>query len=214
MEQENNNQENLDLSVIFNTVNKYYHETTITLVNGNCPYGHKEGEKFKVTSMNHDCMCGSLYQTIQPHIQTLMYGGGLPWEKSSDAFTASCPEMGKVQVGVKRFEQDKPVFVKTRTDIQDMTGKGFPSLDKYKVFLEVISIENICMWGHKPGERFEVDPFNPGRTCGALYRVVYPLLNLLFSGGSLPWEVETNEAHGACPDPYDLLTYRLVREER
>ena len=47
MEQENNNQENLDLSVIFNMVNKHYHEITITQVNGHCPYGHKKGEKFK-----------------------------------------------------------------------------------------------------------------------------------------------------------------------
>jgi uncharacterized repeat protein (TIGR04076 family) len=215
-EKQNNTQENdADaLSEIFKIINRYYQEVTITSVKDNCPYGHREGEKFRLTGMNHDCLCGSLYQSIQAPIITLEYGGGVPWEKNPDIFHATCPEMGKVQAEVRRIEQEKPVHLKTRSDLKDMTGKGLPFLDEYRVYLEVIGIERICMWGHKPGERFEVDPFNIGKSCGSLYRAAYPFINLLFTGGSLPWEAEKNAVHGVCPDPYDLLSYRLVREKR
>ncbi len=212
----NSNGDEIDesLAELFKIINRYYHEVTITGVKGDCPYGHSEGEKFRLTGMNHDCLCGSLYQVLQPHVMTLEYGGGIPWEKNPDVFTAACPEMEKVKVEVKRIEQENPVHLKTRTDIKDMTGKGYPSLDKYKVYLEVISIENICMWKHKPGDRFEVDPFNMGKACGSLYKAAYPFINLLFSEGSLPWELQDDTVHGACPDPYDILSYRLIREER
>lgn len=202
------------LAEIFNAVNRYYHEATITKLTGSCPYGHREEETFKLTGMNHDNMCGSLYQALQTPIITLEYGGGVPWEKNPSVFTAACPEMGKVHVEVKRIEQEKPTYVKTRTDTRDMIGKGLPFLDKYRVFLEVLNKEHICMWGHNAGERFEVDPYNIGGVCGALYRTAYPFIVLLFTGGSLPWEGDDTTAHGVCPDPYDMVSYRLVREER
>jgi uncharacterized repeat protein (TIGR04076 family) len=205
---------NNSLAEVFKLINCYYEEVTITAVRGDCPYGHREGEKFRLTGMNHDCLCGSLYQALQAPIITLEYGGEIPWEKDPGVLTASCPEKGTVEVRVKRVEQAKPVHLKTRTDTKDMTGKGFSGLDKYRVYLEVISIENICMWKHKPGERFEVDPFNIGRACGSLYKAAYPFINLLYAGGSLPWEAQDNTVHGVCPDPYDLLSYRLIREER
>ena len=202
------------LKEIFDAVNRYYHKATITAVTGTCPYGHCAGETFKLTGMNHDCLCGSLFQALQASLITLEYGGGVPWENDPSVFSAACPEGGRVKVEVKRFEQEKPVFVKTKTDSRDMTGKGLPFLDKYRVFLEVIGREHVCMWGHKPGERFEVDPYNIGKVCGALYRTAYPFIVLLYTGGRLPWEGDDNTVHGVCPDPYDLVSYRLVREER
>ncbi len=202
------------VKAIFDAVNRYYQDVTVVSVKGDCPYGHKVGEKFKLTGMNHDCICGALYQYLQSPILALEYGGDLPWEKDSGTFKASCPEGDKVQVEVRRVEQEKPVYIKTRTDTKDMTGKGFLNIDKYRVYLEVLDIENICMWKHQPGERFEVDPFNMGKCCGSLYKAAYPFINILFSGGQLPWENDGTTAHGTCPDPYDLLTYRLVKEKR
>ena len=195
-------------------INRYYQEVTITKVNGKCPYGHKEGEKYRVTSMNHDGLCGSLYYTIHAPVTTLHYGGGIPWEKDACFSKGFCPEMGKVEVEVKRIKQETPTFVKTRADIKDMTGKGFPGLDKHRVHLEVISIGNKCTWGHKEGQRLEVDPFNIGKVCGFMYWEIYHFINLLFSGGSLPWEADENIIHGCCPDVFNQLTYRLMREER
>jgi hypothetical protein len=31
--------------------------------------------------------------------------------------------------------------------------------------------------------------------------------------GKLPWEGEEHIIHSVCPDPYDLLTFKLIREE-
>ena len=44
--------------------NRYYQDVTVTRVNGNCPYGHREGDMFKVTTMNSDSICGSLLKNI------------------------------------------------------------------------------------------------------------------------------------------------------
>ncbi len=193
--------------------NRYYQEVTISKVTGNCPYGHKEGEKYRVTSLNNDGLCGSLYHTLHAPFTTLHYGGGQPWEKDIDIFKGVCPEM-KVQVDVKRIEQETPTYLKTVKEPRDMTGKGFPGLDKYRVYLEIISIANFCFWDHKEGQRLEVDPFNIGGVCGFMYWELYHFINLLLSGGSLPWEAEENIIHGCCPDVFNQVTYRLMREER
>ena len=202
------------LQMVFDTVNRYSHTAVITAVKGLCPYGHQVGDRFTLTGMNHDCLCGSFYQQLQSSLMTLEYGGGVPWEQNPNLFTAICPERGTVQVEITRQEQEKPVYIKTRTDARVMIGKGFPQIDKYRVYLEILGVENICMWKHCEGERFEVDPFNIGKCCGALYKMAYPFINLLLTGGSVPWEGETHIIHGTCPDPYDLVTYRLIREER
>jgi len=202
-----------EVSEIAKIVNRYYQEVAITKISGTCPYGHKEGEKFRVTSVNHDGLCGALYQALHPHIVSLHYGGGVPWEKNPDIFTGICPETGRVQVEVKRLEKE-PTYFKTSPKSRLMTGKGFPSLDTYRVFVEILGIANKCMWGHKEGERFEVDPFNVGGVCGFLYWEAYHFVNLLFTGGSLPWEGEENVVHGACPDLYNQVSFRLVREKR
>jgi uncharacterized repeat protein (TIGR04076 family) len=188
-------------------------EITVTRVTGDCPYGHQEGEKYIVNDMNHDGMCGSLYQAIHPPITTLHYGGGLPWENDADFFKGICPEM-RVQVEGKRFEQERSSFLKTIKDPRDMTGKGFPGLDEYRVYLEVIGVANKCEWGHREGQRFEVDPFNIGKVCGFLFWEIYHFINLLFSGGSLVWEADENIIHGCCPDVYNQVTFRLIRGKR
>jgi uncharacterized repeat protein (TIGR04076 family) len=202
------------LQAIFDAVNRYYQEVTVTAVDGECPYGHKVGDKFKLTGMNHDTICGSLYQALHAPIMTLEYGGEMPWENKPGVYHAACPEGRKVQVEMRRVEQDKPVLVKTRTDFTNMTGKGYPALDKYRIFVEILGIENICMRGHKEGDKFEIDPFNLGECCGSLYKVAFPFINLLLTHGQLPWEGTNDIIHATCPDPYDLVTFRLIREAR
>ena len=46
--------------------NRYYQEVTVTEVTGERPYGHKEGDQFKITTMNSDGICGSLLKSILP----------------------------------------------------------------------------------------------------------------------------------------------------
>jgi uncharacterized repeat protein (TIGR04076 family) len=54
--------------------NRYYQEVTIAGITGDCPYGHREGEKYKVTALNSDGLCGSLYKTI--HAAMMLQASG------------------------------------------------------------------------------------------------------------------------------------------
>jgi len=206
---------NEGLAEVIKAINRYHQEVTITAVAGQCPYGHREGEKFTVTTMNSDGLCGSLYQAIHPSIVAFEHGGGVVWENHGGRVLASCPEKGKVRVAVKRFENAKPMKrLKTVHDPKDMTSWGYAGLDAYRVFIEVLGIEKNCMWGHTAGDRHEIDPFNVGGICGYLYWEIYSFINLLYTGGGMPWEGDKNIIHGTCPDPFDLLSYRLIREKR
>jgi uncharacterized repeat protein (TIGR04076 family) len=194
--------------------NRYSQEVTITRVEGACPYGHKEGDTFRVTALNCDGLCGSLFKNIHASIVTLHYGGSLLWEKDSDAFTGFCPEGGRVQVACTRFEQEKPVRLKTKPLFKDMTGKGFPALDKYRVKAEVLDIAKMCYWGHKVGDVFEVDPFNVGGACGFLYGQFYHFIQTLLAGATPAWATQEHSVTAVCPDTYDQLAFRLFLEER
>ncbi len=197
------------------TVNLVSQELTITKVNGDCPYGHKEGEKHIITSTNHDGICGGLWQANHPSIASFHYGGDVCWGKQPGIFTGVCPEMGKVEMEVSKLDKKKAGQKPGRTGkFRDMTGKGYPGIDKYRVFLEVMDIAHHCMYGLKPGRKYEIDLFNMGEVCGFLYWGAYFSLQVLFSGGSLPWEPEKNMVHGCCPDIYSLVSYTLTREER
>lgn len=194
--------------------NLYYQEVTITRIEGECPYGHKEGDKFRVTALNCDGLCGSLFKNIHASIVTLHYGGSLLWEKDPDTFTGFCPERGRVQVACKRFAQEKPVRLKTKPPFKDMTGKGFPTLDKYRVKAEVLDIAKRCYWGHKVGDAFEVDPFNVGGACGFLYGQFYHFIQTLLAGATPAWATQEHSVTAVCPDTYDQLAFRLFLEER
>ena len=194
--------------------NRYYQEVTVTSVDGTCPYGHKEGEVFRVTNCNNDGLCGALYRAVHSSAITLHYGGSIPWEKDPDIFYGLCPEQGRVQVEVKRIEKKDFTFLKTRKPARDMTGKGFRGLDEYRIFIEIIDVENNCAWGNRAGKRYEVDPFNTGGICGYLYSKIYSFINLYISGGSAPWEFEKNTIMSVCPDTYNQVTFKLIREKR
>ena len=203
-----------EVADVVKDINRFYSEVTITRVNGECPYGHKEGEKYLTTGMNHAGICGGLWHQIQPSIIALQYEGGPVWAEKPGFFRGLCSEMGRVQVEVQRKKKDDTKTLRTEAKVRDMTGKGYPALDKYKVSLEILGVERHCMWAHREGQTFEIDPFNIGGVCGALYWQAYHFMEVLFGGGSFPWEVEEHIIHGACPDIYNQTIFRLIREER
>lgn len=194
--------------------NTYYQEVTVTRVNGVCPYGHREGDQFKVTAMNSDGICGALLKSIMFPVITLHYGGRVLWEDDPDGCTGWCPEGGKVRVAIRRMRQKEQTLLKTPCRLKNMTGKGYPALDKYKIFVEVQDIAINCYWGHKIGDVFEVDPFNVGGACCLLYTQLYPYMHVLLSGTAPPWAWDEHTVIGECPDTYDRLAYRLFVQER
>ncbi len=193
---------------------RYYQEVNIIKITAGCPYGHREGEKYKVSNCNNDGLCGALYTSLFNSIVTLHYWGSLPWSKDPDIYRMMCPEM-KVQVEVRRKEQKQRILLKTEAQRREMIGKGFPTVDKYRAFIEILGVDKVCAWGHEEGQRFEIDPFNVGGVCGFLYSKVYPYLNVLFAGVTLPWMSEDESVmYQVCPDSYNQTSYRLVVEER
>ena len=71
-----------------------------------------------------------------------------------------------------------------------------------------------CIWGHKIGDVFEVDPFNVGGACCLLYTQLYPYLHVLLSGATPGWATEEHAVSGECPDTYDRLAYKLFLVKR
>ena len=199
---------------LFKQENRYYQEVTITEVDGDCPYGHKVGDQFKVTAMCPGNLCGSLLQALLGRIVTLHYGGSLLWEENPDGFEGSCLEGGRVRAKVRRVEQAEPTLVTVPTVYRDMTGKGYPLLDKYKLMVEVRDIAVNCYWGHKIGDVFEVDPFNTGGACSLLWGAMYPYTHVLLAGSAPPWALDERTVGGECPDTYDRLSFGLSLKER
>ena len=195
-------------------VKKYYQEVTITKVSGVCPYGHKEGERHRITSTVHDGLCGALWQANHSSIASLHYGGSVCLDKEEHHFKGVCPEMGKVEIEVRAAQRKDAPPLNRKANFIDMTGKGFSGVDRYRVYMEIIGIAHNCMYGLKPGQKFEVDPFNISEACGYLYWGAYGFINLLLTGGCAPWEPEENIIHGICPDLYNQVSYLLIREER
>ena len=117
--------------------NRYYQQVTVTGVTGQCPYGHTQGDQYRVSNCNNDGLCGALYTSIHHSIVTLHYWGSLPWSKNPDTYLGMCPEM-KVQVAIRRMEQEKRNLLKTQVQPRNMVGKGFPAIDKYRAFVEIL----------------------------------------------------------------------------
>ena len=194
--------------------NRYYQEVTVTYVKGDCPYGHKEGDQFKITTMNSDGICGSLLKSIFTPLTILHYGGSIFWEDNAEMSSGCCPEKDKVRVAIKRVKRQEKTLFKTPCQMKDMTGRGYPVIDKYRTLIEVRDIAVNCYWGHKIGDVFEVDPFNVNGACCFLYTQLYPYIHVLLSGTSPPWAWDEHTVMGECPDTYDRLAYRLFLEER
>jgi uncharacterized repeat protein (TIGR04076 family) len=194
--------------------NRYCQEVTVTKVHGQCPYGHRAGDAFTVTGLHSGGLCGSLLAAIMPQIVTLHYGGAVLWEQHDGAFTARCPEGGRVEVVARRTENRSAEMVKSPCPFRDMTGRGYPSLDRCRLMAEVVHIENTCLWGHRVGDRIEIDPFNVNGMCCLLYNQLYPYMHVLLSGATPAWATQEHSIAGECPDIFNRLSFRLTMESR
>ena len=193
--------------------NRYCQKAVITKVNGACPFGHQEGDTFTLTGLHAGGICGALLTAIMQPIVTLHYDGELVWA-DKDSFSGSCPEGGCVTVEVQRQKNKSGEMVKKQFSWREMTAKGYPGIDKYRVFVEIEHIEGNCMWGHSVGDRIEIDPFNVNGMCSLFYNQLYPYLHVLLSGKTPPWATRQNSMGGECPDIFNRLSFRMSIEPR
>ena len=73
-------------------MNKINLEIVNILEKGECPRGHKVGDKFEYPE-EVGKICQSAYNSIYPYIVTLLYDGVFPWGKENpDQTTVCCPD--------------------------------------------------------------------------------------------------------------------------
>jgi uncharacterized repeat protein (TIGR04076 family) len=64
---------------------------TITNIKGQCSAGHKEGEQFEISCHDSGGLCGFCYHHIFSNLQTLQFGGKMPWWQG-DKIIQQCPD--------------------------------------------------------------------------------------------------------------------------
>jgi len=79
---------------------------TITDVKGHCGAQHKVGDTFEINTINVAGLCGFFYHDIFPTIQTLQFGGTIPWIKDPDIVKFECPDpINMVKMELKRIRK-------------------------------------------------------------------------------------------------------------
>jgi len=194
--------------------NRYCQEVTITKVHGSCPYGHHEGQTFRVTAMHAGGLCGSLLTAIFPSVVAQHYGGSVLWETEAGAFAGRCPEAGTVEVAVQRLDNPEPALYKKEYLPGNMAGCGLGVLAANRLVVEVTDIAGSCYYGHSTGDRFEIDPFHVNGMCCLLYNQLYPYIHVLLSGATPPWATVPHSIAGECPDTFNRLSFRMSLEAK
>ena len=79
---------------------------TVIEVGGHCGAGHKEGDTFEISCHNPAGLCGFFYHDIFPTLQTLQFGGKMPWWQE-DSLIVGCPDTAnQVKLKLERFSRD------------------------------------------------------------------------------------------------------------
>lgn len=80
---------------------------TVKSVNGNCSWGHEEGDSFEISCHNTAGLCGFFYHDIYPQLMMLQFGGGFPasWG-NPDAVNVECMDKyNLVKMELKRVKE-------------------------------------------------------------------------------------------------------------
>ena len=75
---------------------------TVKHVKGHCDMEHKVGDTFEPSCFDSDGLCGFFYHQIYPDLQTLQFGGQMPWW-GEDTVEVGCSDMAnQVTLVLKR----------------------------------------------------------------------------------------------------------------
>jgi uncharacterized repeat protein (TIGR04076 family) len=82
-----------------------------------------------------------------------------------------------------------------------------------KVSIEITDIleEGTCPVEHKIGETFNY-PEDIGKLCPAALNAIYPLIQVMRSGGSFPYFDESNAHSACCPDYKRPVVFKISRK--
>jgi uncharacterized repeat protein (TIGR04076 family) len=82
-----------------------------------------------------------------------------------------------------------------------------------RIVATVLSAEGHCGAGHKAGDTFEISCHNPAGLCGFFYHDIFPTLQTMQFGGSMPWW-QGEAVRVGCPDTGNQVTLKLERFAR
>ena len=79
---------------------------TVIAVGGHCGAGHQEGDTFEISCHNPAGLCGFFYHDIFPTLQTLQFGGSMPWWRG-ESVIVGCPDTAnQVKLKLERFPRE------------------------------------------------------------------------------------------------------------
>jgi uncharacterized repeat protein (TIGR04076 family) len=81
---------------------------------------------------------------------------------------------------------------------------------KIKITVKERKGEKSCHRGHKIGDSYDFDT-ERGKICPMAMHVLFPVVDILRYGGSLPWGECNNKGLFACPDPDVLLVFEVEK---
>ena len=65
---------------------------TVESVAGECALGHEPGKEFVTEGTTPEGICLTAFNTLNPAIQTLMFGGSFPWEEDPNVTSLCCSD--------------------------------------------------------------------------------------------------------------------------
>ncbi|MBI5376322.1 MAG: TIGR04076 family protein [Candidatus Schekmanbacteria bacterium] len=71
---------------------KYRLTLTITSISGKCNAGCKVGEKYDISSIKTDNLCGFFYHSLFPTLCTFDYGGEIWFLPDKNRMEVRCPD--------------------------------------------------------------------------------------------------------------------------
>ena len=66
-------------------------QAEVIAVKGECEAGHVKGQKITLSCWDASELCGYFYHDIFPSLQTLQFGGTIPWSPDG-VLTLECPD--------------------------------------------------------------------------------------------------------------------------
>jgi uncharacterized repeat protein (TIGR04076 family) len=90
---------------------KYYKiKIMVESVAGKCPLGNRPGKEVVIEHTTPAGICLSAFNSLNPAIQVLRYGGSFPWEENPNVAYICCPD--HVNRTVYRIERTEEVAFK------------------------------------------------------------------------------------------------------
>ncbi len=83
----------------------YKIKATVTGAKGVCSTGHKVGDTFEISCYDSGGLCGFFYHQIFPGLQTMQFGGKLPWWQGNMAHFQCSDPQNEVTIRLDRSER-------------------------------------------------------------------------------------------------------------